>query len=174
MLLWLVSEGIVLPPSKWSAVHVDGKGLPEHYLDGSALVRETAASQHTTSRVAKGLMDPRIQQDAKLALVACQGIISLHNDSIRKYVKDECKHGHKQAKTKRAAAKRTKTSAAAEGTPKSKNRGKRPGGGRASRKRPAKRKDDSDEQSHGEGSDAEETTGGSGRQHDARAQNRSH
>ena len=43
-----------------------------------------------------------MQQDAKLALVACQGIISLHNNSIRKYVKDEYKHGQKQAKAKQA------------------------------------------------------------------------
>ena len=109
MLLWLVSEGIVLPPAKWSAVHVAGKGRPENYVDGSALVRQAAASQHATSRVAKGLMDPRIQQDAKLALVACQGIISLHNDSIRKYVNDEYKHGQKQPKAKQAWAKRAKT-----------------------------------------------------------------
>ena len=57
MVLWLVSQGIVLPPPKWSAVHVTRKDRTQHWVDGSALLREQPASQYATNRVVKGLMD---------------------------------------------------------------------------------------------------------------------
>ncbi len=36
VLLWLVSEGIVVPPAKFSAVRIAGNGRPEAFVDGSA------------------------------------------------------------------------------------------------------------------------------------------
>jgi len=54
-------------------------------------------------------MNPRMQQDARLALVAYNGIITLHNDSVRKYAKDDYMHGRKQRKAKAAVAKRGRT-----------------------------------------------------------------
>ena len=103
-------------------------------------------------------MDPRMRQDAKLALVVCKGIISLYNDSIRKYVKDDYKHGHKHRNAKRAAAKGTKTSAGAQGTRKRKSRGKRAAGAPASRKRRGEIIDESDEVGEGVDTDADEST----------------
>jgi hypothetical protein len=74
-------------------------------MDGSALLREAPASRHATQKLAKGLANLRLQQDARLALVACKGIISLHNDSVRKYAHDEYMHGRKHRQAKAAVPK---------------------------------------------------------------------
>jgi len=110
VILWLVSEGIVLPPAKFSAVRIAGKGRPEAFMDGSALLRDAPASRHATHKLAKGLANPHLQQDARLALVACKGIISLHNDSVRKYAHDEYMHGRRHRQAKAAVPKRGRTS----------------------------------------------------------------
>jgi hypothetical protein len=96
ILLWLVTKGIITPPPKWSAVRVGGpssKGRDRHYVDGSALLRDQQPSLHAMAKVAKGLQDPRVRQDTKLALVACKGTICLENDSIRKYAGKDYKYG---------------------------------------------------------------------------------
>jgi hypothetical protein len=79
-------------------------------MDGSALLRDAPASRHATHKLAKGLANPHLQQDARLALVACKGIISLHNDSVRKYAHDEYMHGRKHRQAKTAVPKRGRTS----------------------------------------------------------------
>ena len=122
VLLWLVSEGIVLPPAKFSAVRIAYKGRPEAFMDGSALLRDAPASRHATNKLAKGLANPRLQQDARLALVACKGIISLHNDSVRKYANNEYMHGRKHRPARATVPKRARKR---DGSSKARKRGSR-------------------------------------------------
>ncbi len=96
ILLWLVTKGIITPPPKWSDVRVGGpscKGRDRHYVDGSALLRDLQPSLHARAKVAKGLQDPRVRPDTRMALVACKGTICLENDSIRKYATKDYKYG---------------------------------------------------------------------------------
>jgi len=102
-------------------------------MDGSALLRDAPASRHATNKLAKGLANPRLQQDARLALVACKGIISLHNDSVRKYAEDKHQHGRKHRQARAAVPKRARTP----------THGRKRHASSAARKRPS-REDDSD------------------------------
>jgi hypothetical protein len=108
ILLWLVTKGIITPPPKWSAVRVGGpnsKGRDRHYVDGSALLRDQQPSLHARAKVAKGLQDPRVRQDTRMALVACKGTICLENDSIRKYAGKDYKYGMQKPRRQGGAPK---------------------------------------------------------------------
>jgi hypothetical protein len=114
ILLWLVTKGIITPPEKWSAVRIAGpntKGRDRHYVDGSALLRDTQPSAHALAKIAKHLQDPRVHADTKQALVSCKGTICLQTDSIRKYAEKHYKYGMAKAPAgtrKRTPSKRRK------------------------------------------------------------------
>ncbi len=75
------------------------------------LRRVTVSQYYSGTRSPRDMLrtQSRIQNSRRLALVACQGIITLHNDSVRKYAKDEYMHGSKQRQAKQAVAKRGRT-----------------------------------------------------------------
>ena len=98
VMLWLVSQGIVSLPPKWSAATIAGprmKGRDRHYVEGSALVRDPhhQPSRHSLAKIAKSAMNPRSQHDTTQALIACMGTINVENDSVRKYTEDKYTHG---------------------------------------------------------------------------------
>jgi hypothetical protein len=98
ILLWLVTKGIITPPPKWSAVHIDGpisKDRDGNYV--ATLLSDQQPSHHVRSHIVKDLQDPLVHHDTKLTLVPNKGIISLETDSIHKYVDKDNKYGHNKS-----------------------------------------------------------------------------
>jgi hypothetical protein len=118
VMLWLVSNGIVSLPPKWSAETIAGpsiKGRDRHYVDSSALVRDPKhqPSRHALAKIAKTALDPRSHEHTTQALISCMGTINIETDSVRKYTEDKYTHGpdkYKHGQNSKAKVHGTNTS----------------------------------------------------------------
>lgn len=106
IVLFLVDEGIVEPPLKWSCERIAGpsaRGRAAAFVSGSALLADPLALNLLASRHALPKVSRAVQRSAggghAQAMVACMGTIKLESDSVRKYTEGKHTSGARQDKS---------------------------------------------------------------------------